>query len=146
MRSAARTVPGLALSRAETASSRSREGPVGKQLVDRVGELLVAEVVGREASPEAGLVDPLGIVDLVPEERQHDHRLAVVERLRDRVVAAVRDHEIHLRQDRGLRQEPLAGLVVVQGDLIGERALRDDDPVLGRRQEIDQPLHQSDVG
>ena len=85
-----------------------RERLVGQELVDGVGELLVAEAVGREAPAEAGLVDPLGVVDLVPEQRQHDHRLAVVEGLGDGVVAAVGDDEVDLRQDRRLGQERLA--------------------------------------
>ena len=118
---------------------------VRQQLVDRVGQLLVAEVVGRQAAAEPCLVDALGVVDLVPEERQDDHRLAVVERLGDGVVAAVGDDQVDPGQDRRLGQEPLARLVVVQGDLVGQRTLGDDDPVLGRRQQVDQPLHQGHV-
>ena len=145
MRSAARTVPEPDLMRDDISLQAARQRPVVEQLVDRVRQLLVAEVVGRQPSPEPGLVDPLGVVDLVPEQRQHDHRLAVVERLGDGVVAAVGDHEVHLREDRRLRQEPLPRLVVVERDLVGERALRDDDPVLGGGQQVDQALHQPDV-
>ncbi len=104
------------------------------------------EVVGRQAPPEAGLLDPLGVVHLVPEQRQHDHRLAVVERLGDGVVPAVGDDQVDHRQDGRLRQEPLAGLVVVEHDLVGQRPLGHDDAVLRRRQEVDQPLHEPDVG
>ncbi len=79
--------------------------------------------VGRESHAEPGLVDALRVVVLIPEDRQHDHRLAVVERLARRVVAAVGDHEVDPGENRGLRQVPFAAHVVVQLDLLGERAL-----------------------
>ena len=69
-------------------SRRSQRG-VGEQLVDGADQLVVGERVGRQADPEAELVDPLGVVVLVPEQRQHDHRLAEVDALGGRVVAAV---------------------------------------------------------
>ena len=112
MRSAARTVPDAGLD----AGARHRR-PAGRPSAGRRGagrsrrSAPRPEAVGREPTPEAGLVDPLGVVDLVPEQRQHDHRLAVVERLGDGVVAAVGDDEVDLRQDRRLRQEPLPVLL-----------------------------------
>src|SRR5258707_12536979 len=48
---------------------------VREETVDRARQLGVLEVIGSEADAEAGLRDPLGVVDLVPEERQHDPRL-----------------------------------------------------------------------
>ena len=49
--------------------------------------------------------------ELVDGARYVDERLAEVQRLCDRVVAAVRDHHVDLRQDRRLRQKLLAGHV-----------------------------------
>ena len=100
--------------RVDIAASRAPRAAVAEERVDGAGQLVVLEVVRRQAPPEAGLVDPLGVVDLVPEERQHDHRLAVVEGLGDGVVAAVGDDQVDLGQDRRLGQEALADLVVVQ--------------------------------
>ena len=67
-------------------------------------EIRVGERVRRQPHPEPGLVDALGVVDLVPEQRQHDHRLAVMERLGDGVVAAVGDHQRRPLQQGDLRQ------------------------------------------
>ena len=80
-----------------------------------------ADVVFEEA---AQLVDALRVVVLVPEERQHDHRLAEVHRLRRRVVPAVGDHEIDLGDDRRLGQElgaPHVRRQLVLGVLVIER-------------------------
>src|SRR5581483_7745248 len=62
------------------------EPPVAKESLDRPRELLVLEPIRVEPDPEPQLGDPLGVVVLIPEERQDDHRLAEVERLRRRVV------------------------------------------------------------
>jgi len=59
--------------------------------------------VGVEPAAESEFLHPLSIVVLIPEKRQHDHRLAEMERLGDRVVAAMCDHQIDLRQERRLR-------------------------------------------
>ncbi len=53
--------------------------------------------------------------------------------------------QVDAGQDRRLGQEGLADLVVMEGDLVGERALRDDDPVLGGGEQVDEALHQRDV-
>ena len=131
IRSAARTVPGFAWSRADSAASRRCSGSVGDQPTDRAGQLRVVGFIRRQARAEPGLGQSLGVVDLVPEEGQDDHRLAVVERLGDRVVAAVGDHEVDLGDDRRLGQERFAGHVVGQPELVGQRALADDHPVSG---------------
>ena len=70
--------------------------PVGQEPIDRGGHRLGFEGVRRQAHAEPSLVDPLGVVVLVPEERQQDHRQAIVEALGDRVVAAVGDHQVDL--------------------------------------------------
>ena len=77
--------------------------------VDRGEQLLRRVAVGVEPHAEARLLDALGVVVLVPEQRQDDHRLAEVQALGDRVVAAVGDDGVDLREDRGLGQELLAG-------------------------------------
>ena len=84
IRSAARTVPRDACIRAAIAGHPRPERRVGQQRVDRARQLLVGEVVGRQPPAEPRLVHALGVVDLVPEQRQHDHRLAVVEATRPR--------------------------------------------------------------
>jgi len=72
---------------------------------DRVGQLVGGASVGVESDAVPGLVDPLGVVVLVPEQRQHDHRLAEVHRLGRCVVATVGDDEVHEGQDVCLRKE-----------------------------------------
>ena len=106
----------------------------------------VLELVGRQPHAEADLLDALRVVVLVPEERQHDHRLAEVDRLGDRVVAAVRDHEVDLRQDRRLRQELGAGHVRRELDRLVLRALADDVAVRRLGERGDEAVHQLDVG
>src|SRR4029450_13361195 len=54
---------------------------VSKQRVDRSGQLPIGAAVCREPSAETELVDPLRVVVLVPEQWQHNHRLAEVQRL-----------------------------------------------------------------
>ncbi len=103
-------------------------------------------LVGVEPGSEAGLVDSLGVVVLIPEQRQQHHRLAEVKALGDRVVAAVGDHELDLRQDRGLGQELLADHVRRQLELGVLRSHRDDHPVRGVGERADQAAHQLDVG
>jgi hypothetical protein len=66
---------------------------------------VVGEPVGVEPFPEPGLRDALGVVVLIPEQREDDHRFAEVDGLGGRVVPAVSDHQIDHRQDSGLRQE-----------------------------------------
>src|SRR5439155_373198 len=80
----------------------------GEQTVDCLDQLFRLVAVGVEAAAESELLHPLSVVVLIPEERQHDHRLAEMQGLGDRVVAAVRDHEIDLREDRRLRWALLA--------------------------------------
>ena len=83
---------------------------------------------------------------LVPEDRQHQHRLAKPHRLGGRVVAPVGDHRVDLGQDRGLGQELLADHVVGQFELSVLRPGADDIAVPGLGQHLDQPLHQRQVG
>ena len=146
IRSAARSVPRSACIRAAIPAIRSRSAASASSASIAPVSSSSAKRVGRQPPPEARLVDALGVVDLVPEQRQHDHRLAVVERLDDGVVAAVRDHEVDQRQDRRLGQERLAGHVVVEPDLVGQRSLGHDHPVLRAPEHVDQALHQLDVG
>ena len=89
---------------------------------------------------------PLRVVVLVPEQRQHDHRLAEVQALGGGVVPAVRDHQVGERDDRGLRHELRAPHVRRQGDLLVQRPQGHHVPVRGGRQAVDHPLHQADVG
>ena len=100
-RPAGRRVPGspapISASRARnavSASSRSTAS-ISSASANRVG-------VQSDAEPE--FVDALGVFVLVPEQRQHDQRLAEVQRLGDGVVAAVRDHQVDLGNHLGLRQ------------------------------------------
>ena len=67
---------------------------IAEQPLDGAVELGVAEGVGREAHAEAGLMHALRVIVLVPEQRQRDHRFAMVEALRDRIVAAMRHYQI----------------------------------------------------
>ena len=99
-----------------------------------------------EPAAEPELVHALGVVVLVPEERQHHRRLREVQRLGDGVVAAVRDHEVDLRQDRRLGQELGADHVLGEAQLVVARAHADDEEVVGLAQRVDQPLHQLHVG
>src|SRR5205807_8489208 len=96
---------------------------VAEEPVDHAAQLARLVVVGRQ--PDAGrqLLDPLGVVVLIPEEREDDHRLAEEEALRDRVVAAVSQDEVDLRQDPRLRQELSADHVVGELELVVLRAL-----------------------
>ena len=119
---------------------------VGEQPPDRVGQLLVIEPVRVQPHAVAQLVHALRVVVLIPEQRQHDHRLAEVEALGHGVVAAVRDDHVDLRQDRRLRQELLAEHVVGERQQFVLRPLADDHAVVGGAQDVDQALHQLDVG
>ena len=100
MRSAAIVVPSRRADHLAVRRHPGAQGGVGEQPVDGAEQLVVGEVVGVEPHAEAELVHPLRVVVLVPEQRQHDHRLAEVERLGGRVVAAVGDHEVDERDDR----------------------------------------------
>ena len=82
-----------------------------------------------EADAVAELVDALGVVVLVPEQRQHDHRLAEVHRLGGGVVATVGDHQVDLRDHLGLRDGRGAGHVVGQPQLVGPGTHAHDDAV-----------------
>ena len=139
IRSAARTVPGDACTRAGDRGHAAAEHLVREQPVDRAEQLAVLELVGREPDAETRLVDPLRVVVLIPEERQRDHRLAEMEALRRRVVPAVRDHEVDERQDRRLRQELLAPHVLGELVLGVLRTLGDDEAVRRARQHVDEP-------
>ena len=119
---------------------------VGEQPFDGVGQLGVGEGVGVQPHPEPEFVDALGVFVLVPEQRQHDQRLAEVQRLGDGVVAAVGDHQVDLRDHLGLRQHLRADHVVRQRDPVGLRSLADDEAVPGGAEHVDQALHEFDVG
>ena len=95
--------------------------------------------------PEAGLVHALRVVVLVPEQRRHDHRQPEVERLRDGVVAAVRDQQVALREDRRLRQERLAVHALAEPELLVQRAHAHDHALLRAVQHVDEALHQAHV-
>src|SRR5437879_4571463 len=120
---------------------------VVEKAVDGADELVVFELVGWQAHAEAELVHALRVVVLIPrvvvlipEERQHDHRLSEMERLGDRVVATVRDDEVDLRKDRRLRQELLAEHVVGERDQLVLRTLAHNHPVIGLREHVDERL------
>ena len=116
--SAARTVPGDACTAGDGGHPRASASSASSRSIASE-QLPVRERVGVEADPETGLVDALGVVVLVPEQRQRDHRLAEVEALGRRVVAAVGDDEVDQRQDRRLGHELLAPHVV--GELVLRR-------------------------
>ena len=123
-------VPGFAWTRAETAREpRSRTSSSASSRSIAPSSSVVLELVRRHPDAEARLVDALRVVGLVPEDRQRDHRLAEVEALGRRVVAAVRDDEVDLREDRRLRQELRAPHVVGELELGVLRPLRHDEPV-----------------
>src|SRR6266542_3587226 len=102
-------------------------------------------LVGIESSSKSQLVHSLSVVVLVPEERQHDHRLPKMQRLRNGVVAAVCDHDVYLGQDHRLSQELLAGHVRSQAKLFVLRPHADDDEVISLCESVDQLLHEADV-
>lgn len=64
---------------------------IAEQTADRAVELGVGEAVRAEPDAVTQFGHALGVVVLVPEQRQQDHGLAEVEGLGRRVVAAVRD-------------------------------------------------------
>ena len=145
MRSAAATVPGVAASRSDTRAQPVAQRVVAEQSVDRARQLLGRVRVRVEPHAEAGLVEPLGVVVLIPEEREDHGGLAEPQRLGDRVVAAVRDHEVDVREDRDLRQELGAGHVRGELELIVLRALGHHDPAVDLRELADQRAHELDV-
>ena len=100
----------------------------------------------RQTPTETEVVHALGVVVLVPEQRQQDHRRAEVERLGRRVVAAVSDDRVDLRDDRGLRQELCADHVVGELVEVGLRPLAHDEAVRCATEHIHEPLHEVDVG
>src|SRR3954471_2718057 len=102
-----------------------------QQAVDRAGDVVVGERVGREALTEPRFVDALSVVVLVPEDRQQHHRLAMVHALGDRVVAAVRYDEVDVGEHRDLREE--LGADHVRRELVGLvlGTLRDHEAVRG---------------
>src|SRR3954469_17823467 len=138
-------VAGIGLHRRRDVLHASGERLIGEQPIHRTGQLRRLPVIRRQSDAEAGLVQALRIVVLIPEQRQPDHRQPEVEPLTGRVVAAVRDQQIALRQDRRLRQELVAVHVGPERHLILQRTHRHDRPVLGGRHRVDQPLHQPDV-
>src|SRR2546425_6754998 len=56
----------------------SAEVRIREQAIDRIGQVGSLEVVRGESNAQAQLVDALGVVVLVPEQRQDHHRLAEV--------------------------------------------------------------------
>ena len=110
-------VPPVCLQALRGVSEPGGNSRVRQQSVDGSGDLIVAEGVGTEAGTEARFGDALGVVVLVPEDRQKDHRLAVVHALGDRVVTAVRDHQVDVREHGDLRQE--LGADHVGSELVG---------------------------
>src|SRR3990170_6296597 len=110
------------------------EQGVGDQPLDRLVHLSLIEPVRVEAHAVPELVHALRVVVLVPEQRQHDHRLAEVEGLRRGVVPAVRDHEVDERDDVRLGHAPFPPHVVGKVELVRARALRHDVAV-GRERE-----------
>ena len=89
--SAAITVPGLPLQPPRDRGEPVAQRAVREQPVQRAAQLVARVPVRRQADPEAELVHPLRVVVLVPEQRQQHGRLAEVQRLGGRVVAAVGD-------------------------------------------------------
>ena len=118
---------------------------VRKQPLDRAPQLVRFVAVRVEPQAEAELVHALRVVVLIPEERQDDHRLPEVEALRDRVVAAVRDHEVDVGEDRRLREKLGAAHVVGQLVLVVLRSFRDDEAMRTVGERRDEPAHQLDV-
>ena len=82
---------------------------------------------------------------LVPEQRQHDRRPPEVQRLGDRVVAAVGDHQVDLGEERGLGQELGTGHVAGELVLGVLGSLGDDVAVWRGAEDVHQALHQRDV-
>jgi hypothetical protein len=105
---------------------------------------MVSVAVEPAAEPE--LVHALGVVVLIPEERQHHGRLPGLQRLGDRVVAPVGYDEVDLRQDRRLGQELGPDDVLAEVQLVVARSHADDDEVVGLCQRVDQSLHELHVG
>jgi hypothetical protein len=118
---------------------------VCEQGLDRPEELGCVDVVGGEASPEARLLHTLSVVVLVPEQRQHDHRLGEVEALRRRVVATVGDHEVDDWQY--LRLGDLLGSPHVAGEFVFvvSWSLADDEAMRRLRQHFHESSHEIDV-
>jgi len=108
--------------------------------------LVVFERVGVESHAVTEFVNALCVVVLVPEQRQHDHRLAEVERLGSRVVPAVSDDQVGVGQH--VRLGHLRSTPHVRGKfvLVGERTFGDDEPMASRAKHGDQPSHQFDIG
>ena len=146
MRPAALTVPGSCWTRADTRPSRSCRAPSASRPSIAPLSSSAVQRIRRQALAEAELVDTLRVVVLIPEDREHHHRLAEVEALGGRVVAAVRDDEIDLRQDRRLREELRAPHVVGELEQLVLRPLGHDEPVRTVREDRDQALHQLEVG
>ena len=144
MRSAARTVPFADLMRDDISLSRRASGPVGEQLVDRVRS------APRRGSRRSRSRRPNPVSSTrwaLSTWSQNSGSTIIGLPWWNASVTVLLPPWVMTRstcgQDRRLRQEPLPRLVVVERDLVGERALRDDDPVLGRRQQVDQALHQA---
>ncbi len=88
--------------------------PVRQHVVKRRDEVGAGELIRGEPDAEAELADALGVVVLIPEERQDEHRFAEEEALRRRIVSPVGDDGVDPRQNRRLRQERFAVHIVRQ--------------------------------
>ena len=109
--------------------------------------LLVGPFVPIEPELVACVLDSLGVVETVPGKRHQEQRLAVVERLVDRVVAAVRDDHVAMRQDRRLRV-PRGKVYVVGRRPVLVRVVTDTDTLSPAppSEHLDHALNQLDVG
>ena len=137
--------PGRGLNLGRSRSHPLSERVVTQQAVDGPDELVLGPVVGGHPGTEARLLEALGVVVLIPEERQRDHGEAEVKPLADGVVAAVRDQQIALGKDRRLRQNwfPYIFGPSVIWSLSGPMDTTVRCSIEGHR--VDEALHQTDV-
>ena len=90
------------------------------------GQLLRGPIVARHLEAVTGLVDTGGVVVAVPHIGHDDGRLAEVEAFRERVIAAVVDDGVDLRNDRRLR-EPALDDDIARHILVGVLVVADID-------------------
>ena len=91
-------------------------------------------------------MNSLGVVVLVPEQRQHNHRLAEVQRLGRGVVPTVSNHQVNLVDDGGLGEELCSHHVVRQLELVVLGSFAHDKLVRGFPQDIHESLHEGHIG
>jgi hypothetical protein len=108
IRSAASSVPGRRRSRTPAAAHLCASAASESTWSRAAASLPSAHSYVGSRHAVAGFGDALRVVVLVPEDRERQHRLAEPHALGRRVVAAVRDHGVDVRQHGGLRQELLA--------------------------------------